>query len=148
MSAALGLHQCIERTNFLAKPTDKINEFLYKHRTLYKVVLIANHLFRAAAMLAFMLFLPFVPLANLAICLGGSLFYRLTVENNCAYKFALPAFAGATAALLAKTAWIPIITGVALSSIGAWALALASLVPITAYIVYIALTVSYDVDNK
>jgi hypothetical protein len=95
-----------------------------------------------------MMFLPFVPAINLAICLGASLFYRLTVENNCAYKFALPAFAGGAAILLAKAALVPLITGVALASIGAWALAGAAFIAITAYVVYIALTVSYDVDNR
>lgn len=148
MAAAAGLHAFIDKHNILKSATEKINAYLHKHPTLYKIVLIANHIFRALAMFALMLVFPISPFISMGICFAGSLFYRFTVENNCAYKFALPAFFGACAAMLAKMAWIPIIAGAALASVGAWFLAAAAVVSIAAYVVYIALTVSYDVDQK
>lgn len=142
---SLALHQCIDRFNILKKPTEKINDYLYEHKNLYKVVMIANHLFRTLAMVALMVYLPFVWPVNLAICFAGSLFYRLTVENNCAYKFALPAFFGSVAFMIAKTAFT---SALAIGSAGAYALAAASLLPVAGYLTYIVLTVNYDIDNK
>src|ERR1700678_1214627 len=97
MPCDLVLNDWIERYNVLREPTEQINAYFVDHPNMYKAALIANHIFRAVAMVAFTLLLPFSPLVNMAICFAGSLFYRLTVEKNCAYKFALPAFAGSIA---------------------------------------------------
>lgn len=126
MSTAL--HRVIDRYNILNEPTRQIEEYLIAHPNLYKVVLLVNHLFRAVSMAAFRLALPCSGPLSLAICFAGSLFYRLTVETHCAYKFALPAFAGSIAILMA-TSYV-------------------SVVPLTAYVVYIVLTVNYDVNKK
>ena len=98
------LHDFIENHNFLKGPTDRVDAYLRSHRTLYKVALVINHLFRSVAMAAFLSVMPFSMPINLAICFAGSLFYRLTVETNCAYKFALPAFGGSVALLGVKGA--------------------------------------------
>ncbi|MBS0626569.1 MAG: hypothetical protein JSS32_11015 [Verrucomicrobia bacterium] len=148
MSAAAGLHSFIDKYNILKGATEKINAYLLKHPTLYKIVLIVNHLFRALAMFALMVVVPISPFITMGICFAGSLFYRFTVENNCAYKFALPAFFGGCAAMLAKMSVVSIAAGAALASAGVWFLAAAAVVSIAAYVVYIALTVSYDVDQK
>jgi len=142
------LHDFIEKTNFLHNPTVRINEFLREHRTVYKVALIVNHLFRAAMMAAFTFFLPFTAAISFGICLVGSLFYRLTVENNCAYKFALPSLAGSIAFLIGKKGINDVISKIAFGSIAAFSSAFLSFLPLCAYIVYIALTVNYDVDHK
>ncbi len=92
--------------------------------------------------------LPFSVPVNLGICFAGSLFYRLTVETNCAYKFALPAFAGSIAFPMGMTALTSLVTGVAFASMYAFGLAVLTLVPLAAYVTYIVLTVSYDVDNR
>ncbi|HEY5235687.1 MAG TPA: hypothetical protein VIJ14_05880 [Rhabdochlamydiaceae bacterium] len=139
------LHDCIEMYNILENPTNNIYAYLSEHKTLYKVALIVNHLFRAASMTAFMMFLSTPPLVSAGICFAGSLFYRLTVETRCAYKFALPAFAGAAAFLIGKTALIQIIRGVAFASLGAFATAFVPLIPLASYTIYILLTVDYDV---
>jgi len=123
---ATRLHHLIDRYNVLSNPTRRISNSMHDHPRLYKFALLVNHIFRAAAMAALAMVLPFSTLANAAICFAGSLFYRLTVETNCAYKFALPAFAGAMAFLLAGV----------------------SLLPISAYAAYVILTVSYDVDSR
>lgn len=142
------LHNCIEKNNVLHKPTEQLSTFFREHPQYYKVALLVNHTFRALAMSAFCAMLPFAASVNVAICFAGSLFYRLTVETNCAYKFALPAFAGSVAIPLAVTALANIITGVALVSLSAFALAVLSLLPLAAYITYIVATVNYDVNNR
>lgn len=145
---SVALHNFIEKCNILQKPTEAINDFFREHPTLHKVALIANHIFRAIAMTALMVFLPFSFPINLAICLAGSLFYRLTAETNCAYKFALPAMAGAMAFTIGQTSLNQIISGVAFASLGAFGLAAASILPLAAYVTYIALTVNYDVNKR
>ncbi len=142
------LHDCIEKYNVLQKPTEQINAYFQEHPNFYKVALLVNHVCRALAMAAFCSMLPFSGAINVAICFAGSLFYRLTVETNCAYKFALPAFAGSIAIPMAMTALNPIITGVALASLTGLGPAFVSLIPLAAYITYIVLTVNYDVDNR
>ncbi len=144
MTLAAGLHEAIDRYNVLKKPTRQIHEYLKSHPTLYKVALVLNHIFRAVMMAALMIFLPCSPWLCAGICLAGSIFYRLTVETNCAYKFALPSFAGGAALITAKQAIVHAIAKGALASIAG---ALLAALPLCAYFCYIALTVSYDVDN-
>ncbi len=146
MVLAARLHDAIEKYNVLKSPTERINEFFAYHPKLFKVALIVNHLFRAAAMVAFMMIFP-LPI-SFGICAAGSVFYRLTVESNCAYKFALPALVGAIAFMVGKTALVSIISGVAFASIAAFATALVALIPLAIYAAYVILTVSYDVDNR
>ncbi len=142
------LHNFIEKYNVLQKPTEQISEYFREHPNFYKVALLVNHVFRALAMAAFCYMLPFSAPVNIAICFAGSLFYRLTVETNCAYKFALPAFAGSVAIPIAITALNSLVTGVAFASLSAFGLAFISLIPLVTYVTYIVLTVNYDVDNR
>ncbi len=148
MSAALRFHTYIDKYNILHKPTEIIRDFLNNHRTFYKLVLVVNHIFRAAMMTALMLGLPYAIPVKAAVSFTFSLLYRLTVENNCAYKFALPAFAGSMAIPIAKTGLAKLINGLAFASINMFASNLGLLLPLTAYITYIVLTVSYDVDTR
>ena len=148
MSLAVSLHNFIEDYNVLENPTDQVNDYFRENPDLCKAALIANHIFRAISMTGLGLVLPFAAPINLAICFAGSLFYRLTVETNCAYKFALPAFAGSVALPMGLIALNELISGVAFASIGAFATSLIFLVPATAYLAYVVLTVSYDVDSR
>jgi hypothetical protein len=145
---ALTLHNFIDKYNPLQLPTDQIYNYLQKHPNFYKTALLANHIFRAVSMTAFNLLLPFSTPANIAICFAGSLFYRLTVETHCAYKFALPAFAGALAFPMAYKAILDLIQGAAFVSINVFAASLAQTLPLAAYFTYIVLTVDYDVDAR
>ncbi len=99
-------------------------------------------------MTALMLALPYSIPVKAAFSFSASLLYRLTVENNCAYKFALPAFAGSLALPIAKTALPKVINSVAFTSMKMFARTLGSLLPLTAYVAYIILTVSQDVDAR
>ena len=85
---------------------------LDKHPVLHKVVIIVAHIFRMLAMLALISFLPFGLVTNCILSLSGSLFYRIAIERNCPFRFAIPACLGAMAfafsvphlvALIAKT---------------------------------------------
>jgi hypothetical protein len=148
MQLSLRFNACIDRINILEKPTACIGEFLENHPTIYKITLIINHLFRAAMMVGLM-FIPGVPLyASMPVCFVGSLFYRLTVEKNCTYKFALPAFAGAAAFMLALPALISMINGVAFATVASGFAACASFLPLLLYGTYIFLTVNHDVNQK
>lgn len=148
MSLSVQFHDFINSVNSLEKATETVKDYLSRHPTFYKITLIVNHIFRAISMRFFMLALPFSAPASLALCFGVSLFYRLTVEGNCAYKFALPAFLGAFSLPFAQTAYAAIIKNVAFSSLNAFAVTFCSLLPLASYIAYIGLTVNYDVDQN
>lgn len=148
MSLSEKLHSTIEKFNLLHQPTQRMTEFLRKHPTLYKCALLANHIFRAVAMGAFMTVLPFSLPINFAVCFLASLFYRLTVEINCAYKFALPALAGAITFRVAQSALVQLISGVAFASLALFSTSILLLIPLATYVVYIVLTVDYDVNDR
>jgi hypothetical protein len=148
MSCDVSFHNFIERYNVLKRPTEQISEYLTNHPTLYKAVLLVNHLFRAFAMMAFCATLPFSLPVSVGICYAGSLFYRLTVETNCAYKFALPAFWGSLAIPPAMFALNGLITGVAFTTMTSLVVHCMTLVPLAAYLSYIVLTVNYDVNER
>lgn len=148
MTIASKLHKFINDNNILTKPTQQINQYFANHPEAQKAALIFNHIFRAAAMAGFMMVLPFSFPVSAGLCAAGSLFYRLTVENNCAYKFALPAFAGASSALLGKTALLKLIHGVAFFSLEALSKTFVALIPLSLYAAYVALTVSHEVNHR
>ncbi|MBS0628797.1 MAG: hypothetical protein JSS30_01065 [Verrucomicrobia bacterium] len=147
MSLSVQFHNLLERVNVLERPEDAVDDFLYHNPTIYKIVLLINHIFRVATMSFFMLALPFSIPVNLALCFSASLFYRLTVEGYCGYKFALPSFAGAITFPVAQEAVANLISKAALHSFADFALTIGSLLPFTAYVAYVVLTVDYDVDD-
>ncbi len=148
MNATLTLSNICEQFNILETPTRQVSDYLAQHPMVYKAALVANHLFRAISMAAVTACLMFSIPVNLAICFAGSLFYRLTVETNCAYKFAMPAFAGSVAMPIAAKALQSVISGVAFASMRAFANASLSLLPLAAYLTYIVVTVNDDVDRR
>jgi hypothetical protein len=148
MDFALYLHNVIHDYNILETPTQVIKEYFANHPDLYKTVLVANHVFRAIAMHGFQALLPYSSLINTGICLVGSLLYRLTVETNCPYKFALPSFASAISYQYATPAIDELINGIAFASMSAFGSACLTLVPLAVCASYIILTVSYDVDHQ
>lgn len=148
MASTLTISNVCEQFNILETPTRQVSDYLVQHPILYKAALVANHLFRAISMAAFTICLPFSIPVNLAICFAGSLFYRLTVETNCAFKFAMPSFAGSLAIPIGKAALASMISGVACASMGAFASSSLSLLPLVAYLTYVVVTVNEDVDLR
>lgn len=141
------LHQFIENNNIFDNFADAVKDFFKEHPLAHKIALVANHIFRALAMSALCLALPFAPAANIGICFAGSLFYRLTVENNCPFKFALPAFAGSLAIPLGVQAILDFVSHVAFASLDTFIKTTGALVSLFAYTSYVLLTVNYDVNN-
>ena len=146
MSLAVQLHNAIDAHNVLQTPTEQIGEYLSAHSEIYKIVLLANHLFRAAAMTALTLCIPWPSLVAHGICFLGSLFYRLTVETHCAYRLPVPAFGGSAAFIFAYTSGVDLMCHDI--TLTACAYGLLSLALLAAYVAYIVLTVSYDVDSR
>jgi hypothetical protein len=144
---SVALHNLIDKVNFLPKVRDEINNFLRDHPNLYKVVLIANHFFRAIAITALTAWLPFSLPVNIAICAAGSLFYSLTMERG-GHKLALPALAGSLTFKAGVAAFQQIVNGVAFASFETFATTFGTFVPLAAYAVYVILTVNYDVNHR
>jgi hypothetical protein len=148
MAKVVSLQDLIGKSDILQKPTEEVSSYLREHPAVYKTALLVNHVFRAVSMTAFNLLLPFSIPANMMICFAGSLFYRLTVETHCAYKFAMPAFAGSIAFSLAQTTVAALVSGVAFASLGGLAMALATALPMIGYFVYVIPAVSHEVDTR
>ena len=148
MNLAIKLHKFIERTNILEKPTTKIANCFQTHHNFYKTAILVDHVIRTVVMTVFMMAFPLAIVPCSIYSFGSSLFYRLTVENNCAYKFALPSFAGCVSVMVASQPILDIISGAAFASIKLFAMAVISIAPLGLYITYVVLTVSYDVDKK
>jgi len=147
MSCATSFHHQIAKYNPLETPTKQLEQYFKKHPEQYKGVLIANHLFRAISMWAFLKYNRNPMQTKLFVCFAGSLMYRMTVEVNCAYKFALPALGGAAAFMMGSRSLTKVVNGAAFYSLKAFSNAFASLIPMEGYFVYITLTTSYDVDH-
>jgi hypothetical protein len=148
MSWPIYLHDLIVKYNILRNPTDRIAEYFSRHPDLYKGALVVSHVVRAVPMIAFNITGPCSAPVNISLCFASSLFYRLAIESksNCTYKIALPAFAGSIAIPIGVKALTSLAGGAAFRSLRAFSIALGFLVPLTAYLSYVVLTVSYDVD--
>ncbi len=120
---------------------DAVGKFLDENPTIYKIVLIACHFFRAVAMFALMEWIPLPMPVTVAGMVGGTLLYRAAVERFCCFRFAIPSMAGGAAAWLAKAGAINCISGAALSSVGlaiANALLFLPLLGYTAWVIYLS----------
>lgn len=140
-------HKALMKINYLPDATKWCDQKAKEYPNVYKGVLVANHLFRAVAIWAFLKYNRSSMKVKLAMCFTGSMVYRLTVESNCAYKFALPAFFGGAALLTAGHTTAKILNGSAFRTFKSIGNATLNMVPITGYLAYIVLTTSYDVDH-
>jgi hypothetical protein len=64
------------------------------HPEVYKVVLVASHLFRASSMFALMKSLTMSDPLSVGIMVGASLLYRASIERFCQFRFTLPSLIG------------------------------------------------------
>jgi hypothetical protein len=115
----------------------KISHFLDRHPVLYKVMLVASHLFRAAGMYGLMMISPLPLAVNCAGMLAGSVLYRASVERFCCFHFALPSCAGAAAIWILRVPAIQLISGAAFSSPGMAAASVVGALPLLGYVGYI-----------
>lgn len=98
--------------------TQKVGEWLDEHPTIFKIVVFANHLFRAIAMFALMVVLPYSFLTNCVISLAASLAYRLTIERFCHFRFAIPACLGGIALHMGLPAIEYLVNNIAFQTFG------------------------------
>lgn len=147
MGIVNGINQ-IPRYIGLDKATKAVGSWLDRHPLINKIVMVVNHIFRTLAMVALMYFLPFAAPINLAIGLAASLFYRITVERFCPFRFALSACIGAAAFELSKPFLVDIINGVAFSSFTAFAASFIGILPFAISAVAIILISNNAVDAK
>jgi len=77
--------------------SNKVRQKLSEHPTIYKIVIVASHIFRMMGMFAMLTLHPGSFLKKCSFILIPSLLYRLSVEAPCPFKFALPSSIGAIA---------------------------------------------------
>jgi hypothetical protein len=130
----------------LTETRQAVKDWLKFHPVALKVVLIANHFLRTAPMFFLMASLPFSFAVNAALCAAGSLFYTLTIEGNCIYKFTLPSLFGGCAWMAAQTSLSSAVSGAAFASIKAFAAASALALPIAAWSVYVLHSAAQDAE--
>ena len=109
--------QLLEGKDIFDKECDKVGAFLDRNPTLYKVVLVASHVFRAISMYAMMESLPLHPVVSMGLLLIPSLLYRSAVERFCKFRFSLPSAVGGLAIWVGRAALISCLAGVAFVSI-------------------------------
>ncbi len=82
---------------------EKGGEWLKANPTVYKVVLIVSHLFRAMMVLVMIDAIPFsMPIAT-GLILVPSLIYRIAVERFCIFRFTLPSWVGGVSMWMARS---------------------------------------------
>lgn len=126
---------------------EKIAEFLDQNPLLYKITLIACHIFRALTMGAFMAYSLLGSLATCSLTLFSSVLYRAGVERFCAFRFMMPSVLGAAAFWAAKAAAVSFVAGAAFSTLGTtlgFGLGVASL---AGYLTFVCFISHSDVEN-
>lgn len=128
-----------ESVNHMVNQTCRsISGFLDRHPVVYKVVLVACHLFRAVGMYGMMMVSPLSFPFTCAVAVAGSLLYRASVERFCCFRFALPSCVGAGAYWISKVPFIQLATGAPFASVSSAALSIAGALPLIGYLGYIA----------
>lgn len=135
----------IEPSFFVKNIVDPIGRKLDESPFLHKVVVVVAHIFRMLAMLALISFLPFGFAINCLFTLAGSLFYRVAIERNCPFLFAIPACLGAMALAFS----IPYAVALfAKATFAHFAQALATSVPFGLYLGYIIWSAHTEVNER
>lgn len=134
--------------NFIQKMYNNVGDFLDKHPTVYKVVLVGCHFFRTLAMFGAMVYLPLPMLATATIMVGGSLIYRAAVERFCCFRFTIESLVGAASAWLAMIGTINFISGAALASVGLIIANSLALLPVLGYMAWVIYLSHTDIENR
>lgn len=121
-------------------------KFLDDNPTVNKLHVAAMHFFRAFKTFATMMVLPFHPAVNALLGVVPSFVYFGAIERFCQFKFELWSMAGGMAMYTAMPAIVSICTATAFASIGAFALAMAQLIPLIVYSVTVVIVAHQDVE--
>lgn len=128
---------------------DAVGKFLDKNPTIYKIVLVACHFFRAIPMFAMMECMPLPAAAGVAGgSIAGALMYRAAVERFCCFRFAIPSMVGGGAAWLAKIAIVNYISGAAFSSLGAVIANTLLFIPMLSYTAWVIYLAHEDIEKR
>jgi len=94
----------VESKQVLDEWCDSLGNWMDEHPTVYKVVLVVSHLFRAAMILAMIDWMQLPIFMSAGLMLIPSLLYRASVERFCVFRFTLPSWAGGIALWIARGA--------------------------------------------
>ena len=127
---------------------DKAGDFLDKHPTLYKIVLVSSHLFRSLPMYAMMVISPLPPLATGALMLAPTLLYQAGIERFCCFRFASPSLLGGMALWSAQASAVSLFAGQAFATWSASLTTIGGFIPLTAYLAYIVFLSHRDIEKR
>lgn len=127
------------------KIIDPIGRKLDANPLLHKIAVFAAHMFRMLASLALITFLPFSFPVNCLVALGGSVFYRVAIERNCPFHFAIPDCIGGMALSMSLPALVNI-TG--LSTFAMLAETFIRIVPLGAYLGFTVWLSHHEVEER
>lgn len=139
-SQLLNTIDSIKTLDPLRDVTETVKNWLNEHPTAFKVVLIANQLMRAGMYAEVMRSLPYSTAVNGLICLGGTLFYRITIQGHCPYKLELTGLFGGASFWLANDRVSKTMRGVLQASVASNAITIAACVPLALYAIYVIIT--------
>lgn len=114
-----------------------VRKWLYDRPYVYTVIVVANQIFRALAMLALVNYLPFSMVVNCALSTAGSFVYYLTIEGHCPIKFALTACAGGMIMHVSLKQAAKLAQMSAMSTLSLYKTVSFGVVPLAAYIIFI-----------
>lgn len=130
---------------FVENIVEPIGRQLDANPLIHKIVVFAAHLIRLIGSLALITFLPFSMPVNCVLSLASNIFYRITIERNCSFLFAINDCLGA----MALHFTIPyLVNQLALSSFAMLAATLASTVPFLAYLGYTVWVTHSEVEER
>lgn len=113
----------------LQKLSENVGKVLDENPLVNKIIVVANFIFRTAMMVCFMAAMPFSILPNFLISFGLSVFYRVTIERFCQYRFSILSCAAAGGYEIAKPALTALISGAAFTSLAAFGSTLILMTP-------------------
>lgn len=132
--------------NFINQQLDETGQFLDRHPTFYKTLLVASHIFRSASMFALMEVLPTSPLVGITVMAVPTLLYRAGVERFCCFRFAAASCVGGFAIWTAKASLVSIAAGGAFATLSASLSTVARLAPLAVYLAYIIYVSNRDIE--
>lgn len=132
----------------LTQLSSHAKEIFNQHPLINKIVVLAIFIFRSAMMSAYMAALPFTSVPSFFIGLGISVFYRVTIEPDCRYRFAILSCVGAETYSISKPALLALINGMAFRSLITLSMTLLSAAPFAICATVILSEVNQNVDDR
>lgn len=142
----------VKLDDFLKEPTmmkaaiDAAGVELKKHPNIYKCAIIVDHLLNASKMYALVQILPYSKCTNCVVTGISSLYYRVTAEGPCAFRFSIISCFGGAAFISARIGMIEFARGTAFRSLALFLKSSCTLAPLSIYLFCIVKFTNDDVD--